>query len=116
MLDPALDTLLLPFETGALAWPAAGLVLFQRARMGAALSIAPKARLLCRQGFRPFAEALTAAGFHVDNGATAQRFSLILLLPSRQREEARFHLADAVERAEPGALVVAAIANNEGAK
>src|SRR5512143_3706886 len=40
--DPALDTLLLPFAQGVLAWPPDGGALFLRARSGAALFEAPR--------------------------------------------------------------------------
>jgi 16S rRNA (guanine1207-N2)-methyltransferase len=118
MLDPALDTLLLPFADGMLAWPATGQILFLRARAGVALMAAPRERLLCRQSYLPFAQALSAARFEVDHGADmpAGPFPLILLLPPRQRDEARGLLAAAVARAAPGGLVVAALANNEGAR
>lgn len=118
MIDPALDTLFLPFSAGRLAWPEQGDILFLRARPGSALQAAPKARLICRQTFLPFAESLSAAGYALDREeeAVPGPFPLILLLPSRQREEARFQLALAVARTGPGGSVAAALANNEGAR
>lgn len=118
MLDPALDTLLLPFTTGALSWPERGDILFFRARLGAALQYAPRGRLICRQTFLPFAQGLSTAGFILDQGkvAPAGPFPLILSLPPRQREEARNLLAQSVARAAEGGVVVAALANNEGAR
>lgn len=118
MLDSALDTLFLPFATGALAWPENGRTLFLRARMGAALQTVPRERLICRQGFRPFAQALAMAKFELDHGAAAPAgpFPLILALPPRQRDAARYLLAEAVSRAAPGGWVVASVANNEGAR
>ncbi len=120
MPDPVLETLLLPFGSGALAWPAAGNILFLRARAGAALTSldVPRTRLLCRQSFRPFADDLARAGFACDTGdeASANHFPLILALPPRQRDEARFILAEAVAQAMDGGFVLAAAANNEGAK
>jgi 16S rRNA (guanine1207-N2)-methyltransferase len=118
MLDPALDTLMLPFAGGELAWPDTGRILFLRARYGLALDAAPRERLLCRQSYLPFAQALAAAKFMLDQGmeTPAGPFPLVLLLPPRQRDEARGLLADAVGRTAPGGIVVAALPNNEGAR
>lgn len=113
--DPALDTLLLPFELGTLTWPE-GDVLFLRARAGDALSAAPKDRLLCEQSFRPFADGLTAAGFKATGEEQQGRFPLVLVLTPRQREESKALLARALKLAAPGGTVVAAAANNEGAR
>jgi 16S rRNA (guanine1207-N2)-methyltransferase len=115
--DPALDALMLPFAQGQLAWPA-GSVLFLRARDGAALRQFPLAQLVCEQSFRPDAELLERAGLQVvaDAAEGDTRYPLVLVLPPRQREEARALLARAVERVAPGGIVVAAMTNNEGAK
>jgi 16S rRNA (guanine1207-N2)-methyltransferase len=120
MPDPALDTLFLPFATGALSWPAEGSILFQRARMGVPLMApsVPRARFLCRQSFLPFARALAEAGFTVNPAAPIEPgpFPLVLALPPRQRDEARFILAEAVARAGKGGIVLAAATNSEGAR
>lgn len=118
LADPVLDTLLLPFATGDLAWPESGNILFLRARAGAALGKAPRARLLCRQSYLPFAQGLSAAGLTLDHTTppASGSFPLILVLPPRQRAEARALLAEAVMAAEAGGIVVAALANAEGAK
>lgn len=115
--DPALDALLLPFVQRSLAWPDAP-VLFLRARDGAALRQFPLAHLVCEQSFRPDAEWLERAGLRVvaDAAADGARYPLVLVLPPRQREEARALLARAVRLAAPGGIVVAAMTNNEGAK
>ncbi len=124
MLDPALDTLLLPFATETLAWPQTGSILFLRARMGPALALAQvaKDRFICHQTFRPFAQDLSLAGFVLEpeqEGPTregTEPFPLVLVLPPRQRDEARYLLAEAVTRAAPGGLIVAAATNTEGAR
>lgn len=115
--DPALDALMLPFAQGLLAWPDAP-VLFLRARDGAALRQFPLSRLACEQGFRPDAELLEHAGLRVvaDAAADDARYPLVLVLPPRQREEARALLARAVRLGAPGGIVVAAMTNNEGAR
>lgn len=116
--DAPLKALLLPFDAGTLAWPAQGRVLFLRARDGGPLRRYDRARLRCEQGFKPLADGLRRAGLDVvpeldeaDAGA-----ALVLVLPPRQREEARALLARAVALAAPGARVVAAAANDEGAR
>src|SRR4051812_17210254 len=109
--DSALDTLLLPFEHGTLAWPTQGGALFLRARPGAALHAQPLPGLVCAQGFRPQAEALERDGFvRVDERDGGNRYPLVLVLPPRQRDEARAVFADAVARLAPGGVVVAAMA------
>ena len=115
--DPALDALMLPFAQGLLGWPH-GPVLFLRARDGAALRQFPLSQLVCEQSFRPDADLLERAGLRVvaDAATDGVRYPLVLVLPPRQREEARALLARAVQLAAPGGLVVAAMTNNEGAK
>jgi 16S rRNA (guanine1207-N2)-methyltransferase len=117
--DPALDTLFLPFSHGPLAWPA-GDVLFLRARDGAGLRQFPLARLVCEQSFKPFADELSRAGLQVvaeaSPAVTDARYPLVLVLPPRQRDEARALFARAVALTAPGGIVVASMTNNEGAK
>ncbi len=97
MSDPALDTLLLPFATRALAWPETGPILFLRARMGQALMQpeVPRERFICHQTFQPFARDLSAANFSLTSNAAGPvgSFRLTLALPPRQRDEARYLLS-----------------------
>ncbi len=125
MDDPALATLLLPFADGELSWPDRGRSLFLRARYGAPLEEGvpdeARARLLCRQSFRPDALALQRAGFVVeaeppDDGSEAGAYDLILLLAPRQRQEARALMAAAVEALAPDGLLVVSQPNLEGAR
>lgn len=115
--DPALDSLFLPFSGGSLAWPDAG-VLFLRAREGAAMRQFPLARLVCEQSYKPFADELERGNLQVvaDAETAATRYPVVLLLPPRQREEARALFARALSLCAPGGVVVASITNNEGAK
>ncbi|WP_411834913.1 class I SAM-dependent methyltransferase [Pseudoxanthomonas mexicana] len=110
---------MLPFDRGDLAWPA-GPALFLRAREGAALHRYPLGRLLAEQSYRPQADALMRAGLQVADAealdALPARHALVLALPPRQRSEARAVLARAVRLAAPGGFVVAAVANDEGAR
>lgn len=115
--DPALDTLMLPFEQNLLPWPDATVgTLFLRAREGAALHRRPRAGLVCEQSFKPDADALQRAGLALVEPGDDQRYPLVLLLPPRQREEARALYARAVATVAPGGRVVACLANNEGAR
>jgi len=116
--DPALGTLLLPFKTGQLKWPQSGGALFLRARAGEALRDVVRSDLLCEQSYKPAADALLHEGWQMCTAeqADASRFPLVLVLPPRQRQEARALLARAVERCAPGGIVVACMANDEGAR
>lgn len=117
--DPALEALFLPFETGLLAWPAEGGALFLRARDGWPLRQQARPGLVCEQSFKPDADALQRSGWTVADPQQADsdaRYPLVLVLPPRQRDEARALFAQALQRCAPGGIVVASIANDEGAK
>lgn len=122
--DAALEVLFLPFATGALAWPRAGDVPFLRARDGWPLREAARPGLICEQSFRPEADALARSGWRVRDAETvdaeagddAASHPLVLLLPPRQRDEARALFARAVASCAPGGVVVACMPNDEGAK
>ncbi|MDH5824831.1 methyltransferase [Luteimonas sp. RD2P54] len=117
--DPALETLLLPFAEGRLGWPEAAdgvpPVLFLRARPGAALARHGRQGVLCEQTFRPLFDALQRDGYRVTEGGES-RHRLVLLLPPRQRDEARALYARALDRAADDGVIVASLANDEGAK
>lgn len=117
--DPALDALLLPFRQGDLPWPE-GPVLFLRARDGWALRQFPLDKLVCEQSFKPAADDLMRTGLDVvedaSSHASADGYALVLVLPPRQRDEARTLLARALSLAAPGGMVVASMPNDEGAK
>jgi len=113
--DSALATLLLPFATGALAWPDAR-VLFVNARDGWPLHSVPRQRIVCVQDYKPHADALQRGGLAVATHVDGETFPLVLLLPPRQRIQARAELARAVQCASIGGTVAASIANNEGAR
>ncbi|WP_313914527.1 methyltransferase [Tahibacter sp.] len=117
MDDSALQALFLPFLDGALRPPAR--LLFLRARNGQGLqqfrSLHSAVAIVAEQSFRPFADALPLHGVEVTAQAVG-RFDAVLLLPPRQRGEARALLVRALEHATPGGLVLASVANNEGAR
>ena len=114
--DAVLDALFLPFSDGSLRLPADGSVLFLRARDGYHLREIAKPGWLNEQSFKPFADALVRSGFTVGDAAPDARFKLVLVLPPRQREEARALFARAVLHAEGGGIVLACVPNAEGAK
>ncbi|TKR30539.1 class I SAM-dependent methyltransferase [Luteimonas gilva] len=113
--DYPLETLFLPFATGALPWPAQG-ALFLRARDGWPLHRQALPGLACAQTFKPEYDRLQRSGLTMDDAADDARYPLVLVLPPRQRDEARALFAQAVARLRPGGIVVACMANDEGAK
>ena len=116
MQDTALETLFWPFAEGRLSWPENG-ALFLRARDGLPLREHSFPGLVCEQTFKPEFDALKRAGFSVQNDTqVTAKFPLVLILPPRQRDEARALFARAVECTSAGGRVVAAMSNNEGAR
>lgn len=114
--DAALAALLVPFETSALALPVDGRALFLRARSGARLRALAQPGWLCEQSFLPFADELARSGLRVGAPAPAERFGLILVLPPRQRDEARALFARATSVLARGGTVLASMPNAQGAK
>ncbi len=114
--DTALAALFVPFETGELRLPADGRVLFLRARAGVRLREMAQPGWLCEQGFLPFADELARNGLRMGEPATDEKFPLVMLLPPRQRDEARALFARALQHVAPGGTVLAAMPNAEGAK
>ena len=116
--DRPLETLFLPLNEGHLAWPASG-ALFLRARAGVPLQAGSWPGLVCHQTFAPDAAALERLRLRMltDDLATAtQKFPLVLILPPRQRDEARALLARALRLTERGGRIVACMSNDEGAR
>lgn len=62
MSDPALDTLVLPLETGAVELADKSRVLFLRARTGRPLAALADVDLVCEQSFAPDRDALQRQG------------------------------------------------------
>ena len=115
-VDDVLDALFLPLEQGILRLPADARVLFLRARDGFRLREMAKPGWRGEQSFKPFAEALERSRFRVDAQVGGEHFDLVLVLPPRQRDEARALFARAVQLAAPGGVVLACVPNAEGAK
>jgi len=114
--DAALEALFVPFDTGELALPGDGRVLFLRARDGFRLREMAGKGWVCEQTFKPFADALSRSRLTVQAPGGQACFPLVLVLPPRQRDEARALFAQAVRRASEGGVVLAAVPNAEGAK
>ncbi|HEY5852279.1 MAG TPA: class I SAM-dependent methyltransferase [Lysobacter sp.] len=114
--DAALQALLLPFADGVLPWPETGGALFLRARDGWPLHQRALPGLVCEQSFKPEADALEHSGQTLVDASADSRHPLVLVLPPRQRDEARALFARALTRCAPGGRVVACLGNNEGAK
>ncbi len=112
----ALSALFVPFETSWLALPADGRVLFLRARAGIRVREMAKPGWLCEQSFMPFADELARNGLRVGEPNAGERFPLVLVLPPRQRDEARALFARALSLLAAGGTVLAAMPNAEGAK
>ncbi len=128
-IQSLLATLLLPFESGALAWPDKKTIHFLGARDDAALHRHNLQHVICEQGFKPWTDQLQASGLGVANATSELQADgeqttcglpadagLILVLPTRQRDQARALLARAVALAPDGTMVVAAMRNAEGAR
>ncbi|MCX7513874.1 class I SAM-dependent methyltransferase [Frateuria hangzhouensis] len=114
--EAQLDALFLPFTIGELKLPEDARVLFLRARGGSRLRALAGSDVLCQQSFRPFADQLQRDGAALGEPSDDDRFGAVLVLPPRQRDEARALFARAARHAQPGAVVLAAAANAEGAK
>ncbi|MDI1252655.1 methyltransferase [Thermomonas sp.] len=115
--DIALDALFYPFSAGLLQWPADG-VLFLRGREGAALHAQRGDGMVGTQPFKPEAVRLTRIGIDLidEDALPPGKFPLVLVLPPRQREEARALLAKACAAVAEGGVVVVSVSNDEGAK
>jgi 16S rRNA (guanine1207-N2)-methyltransferase len=107
---------MLPFADGVLPWPGDGPVLFLQARDGWPLHQRRMPGLVCEQVYKPAADALERSGLRLETPQPQARFETVLVLPPRQRDEARALLARAAWHARDGGRVVACMANDEGAR
>jgi 16S rRNA (guanine1207-N2)-methyltransferase len=110
--EDLVETLLLPFAAH-LQWPQRAL--FLRARHAHALRTHDLSALTCEQTFKPHADELQQAGLRVLK-QVQEPSPLVLVLPPRQRDEARALLARAVSLTGPEGYIVACQHNDEGAR
>jgi 16S rRNA (guanine1207-N2)-methyltransferase len=110
---PAIKALWHPFETGALVLTQQ--VAFLRAQVGPYGASPNGAELLCLQSFKPQADALIAAGYRCLD-ILEEKQAMIWLLPPKQRDEARILFAQALLKLQPDGILLASVANDEGAK
>lgn len=119
MMDPVVfETLLLALEDGAVALPETGPVLVLNAEPGPWLMRMPKDRLVCRTSFKPNHDALSAAGFNVlpVDSVDLPEAMLTIVVPPRQRDQARALFARALLAAPEGGYVLASLPNTLGGK
>jgi 16S rRNA (guanine1207-N2)-methyltransferase len=116
MPDAALAALLVPFESADVKLPVDGRALFLRARAGVHLRDMAQPDWLCQQSFLPFADELGRHGLRVGEPEPTEKFPLVMVLPPRQRDEARALFARALAHVAPGGTVLASLPNTEGAK
>lgn len=114
--DTALQALFLPFTNGLLAWPQRGGALLLNARDGWPLHQQATPGLVVDSDIKPDVEALQRAGLPVLGDNDQAQRPLVLVLPTRQREQARALYAQALERCADGGAVVASADNDSGAK
>ncbi|WP_395683593.1 class I SAM-dependent methyltransferase [Dokdonella sp.] len=111
-IEAVLEALFLPLSSPVIDASASQRGVFLRARAGSWLRRWPG--MTCVQTFKPFADELVRAGASL--AAPGDGSGLVLLLPPRQRDEARALFAQAVRLAGNGGIVVACQPNNEGAR
>lgn len=124
MSDAVIETLFKPLEDGLIDWPPLGsdfaqTAVFWRGRFGPALSRFDAQGLSFEQGFKPDHDQLLALGLSPrlsPRHKSQDLVSLNLVLPPRQRDEARALLAMAAQSTLEGGIVLAAVSNQEGAK
>jgi 16S rRNA (guanine1207-N2)-methyltransferase len=114
MTRDALRTLFHPFESGALAAPAAGRFLFLGAEPGFRLPEGFGAELSLVQGFRPHFTTLETAGHKVTPTPEGVDFDGALVLAGRHRGQNEAWIAEAIERVAPGGLIIVAGSNDDG--
>ncbi len=112
--DAALETLMLALENEPSLIPGEGRVAFLRARPHEGLRIFGD-RLVCVQDFKPSADELEAAGWKNADDVDG-KFSLVLLLPERQKELTLADFAQGMDLLADDGVLVVSLHNDWGAK
>ena len=117
-MDPALETLFYPFETGAIKCAAPLDVLFFNAQGHPALSTIPATRLTLQQYFKPDAAALQAQGQPVTSlpESIAPPYDFALIRAPKSKPETQYLLALAYSALNEGGRLVVSAANDAGGK
>lgn len=119
MMDPVVfETLLLALEGGAVPLPESGPILVLNAEPGPWLMQLPKDQLVCRTSQKPAHDALTAAGFTVlaVDSLDLPEAALTIVVPTRQRDQARALFARALLAAPEGSHILASLPNTMGGR
>lgn len=115
MTSDRLKTLFHPFESGALAPPAAGdRVLFLGAEPGFRRPEGFAAEIACVQGFRPAYLALKKAGESVSALPEGEGYDAVLALVGRHRGQNELYIAEAIEQSRSGATIVVGGGKDDG--
>lgn len=112
----ALETLRGPVDAGRVTLPPRGDVLFLGARAGTWAHDLANPGWTCEQSFLPFANELARLGLQVREPDPGETFSLVLLLPRRQRDERRAMFGRALRHLAANGTLLASVANVEGAR
>lgn len=115
MDSAVIDVLFAPLRDRSLRLPEQCRSLFLHAQVSPHLHLLGS-ELICQQDFKPDVDALSAAGCRLDAADAAQQFDLVLLLPSRQRDQTRAAMVDAARHANSGGTILMAAANQTGAR
>jgi len=112
------DTLALALATGAVNIPETGNILFLRAAQIPLLNDLPADRTICHNTFKPDYDALEKAGHTLlaPSLTDLPPAALTIILPPRQRDEARALYARAIKAAPEGGVIVACLPNTLGGK
>jgi 16S rRNA (guanine1207-N2)-methyltransferase len=112
--DLVTEALSLPIREGFIAWPER--VLFLRARASFTLEAAKSKNIFADQSFKPFFDMLPETWKQGAGEHAHATFPLVMILPPKQRDEARALYARAVSLCEDKGTIIASISNDEGAK
>lgn len=115
MDSAVIETLFAPLRDNTLSVPSSGRCLFLRAEATPHLRMLG-ASLVCVQSFKPYADALAASGHAPIPQRAEGQFDLVLLIPSRQRDETRAALVEAARYVNERGVILLAAANDGGAR